>query len=469
MGDDAPHTQQAQAAGGDSFPLPRPSSAPHLACNERAGSSGVSGGLLETQSCGWVSDLADAIVKQVQGSTGVDQGDGGGGSGGLAQGVAVYKQPSGGPTDEGEADLGLEAVDEDIDVPNGGNPKDDKENSVIVTGLPPDITDEELKDLCGIHGRVLSTSIFGKRWGGCIATVQYEDRECARAAAELMHGHTVLGAKLRVEVGTKPSSHSVDARAQQPQRQVAKSRAVLRNTTASMTPRGIERPKDHPVDAKTTGRGSDNNKRRISGDTSAGICAPPDSARAKASHISYTTSAAVKRARQLTEQQPKQSEMHTTSGLSSRLSRAPRDTIPAKEPSIGRVAGKLQGSCQTRGDAGTVGTSGEEAVDDQIFADEFLARVAERMGERLDGRGQLKRYDESNPASRSVHSAGGAASTVGGTRPKQRGETNGRAHFLPASGMEPHGPASSDRKPQSRPSIAPSRYPLGPGPSRAPT
>lgn len=71
---------------------------------------------------------------------------------------------------------------------------------IYAGSLPPDVTDEEVKQLFAAHGRVRSIDvardIFSGRCKG-FAFIQMEGHE-ARAAISALNGHDLRGSTLRV-------------------------------------------------------------------------------------------------------------------------------------------------------------------------------------------------------------------------------------------------------------------------------
>lgn len=84
-------------------------------------------------------------------------------------------------------------------VEEGGEVKqaDLTDAELLVSGMPVGITEEDLRDLFGIHGILLEVSIAVGP-GGFYGLVRYEDQDGALAAIEHMHGHPVLDARLKV-------------------------------------------------------------------------------------------------------------------------------------------------------------------------------------------------------------------------------------------------------------------------------
>lgn len=230
----------------------------------------------------------------------------------------------------------------------------DHERTLLLSGLPPGITNEELRDLCGIHGTIVSACTSDKRWGGRVATVRYKDSESARTAAELMHGHVVLGAKLSVEVGASPGAASTVQR----QQQTTKSRAVCRDSASA-------------ADAEQHSQGAVTRKRRLEGSDGAAYSGA-EASRTKASHITGDAKHSSKPV--FRPSQPKDS--------------SPKEEAGAVGPVKASIAAHSRRP-QSEDDKESSGvTTGSDEAD--IFDDEFFARVDERMNKCLDADGKLK-------------------------------------------------------------------------------
>jgi len=259
-------------------------------------------------------------------------------------------------------------VDEEAD----DRARSDHERTLILSGLPPGITDDELRDLCGIHGTLVSTNMSDKRWGGRVATVQYKDSESARIAAELMHGHVVLGAKLSVEVGASPAAASTAQR----QQQTTKSRAVCRHSASA-------------ADVEQHSPGAVTRKRRLEG-SDAAACSGAEASRTKASHITgnairsskpvFQPSQPKEQQQQERQQQQQQEQQQSTEGRW----RPPEVSGPVKASLAAHSRRPQSGGNK---DLSSVTTSSDEV---DIFNDEFFARVDERMSKCLDANGKLK-------------------------------------------------------------------------------
>mmetsp|Transcript_90329 Transcript_90329/g.173865 ORF Transcript_90329/g.173865 Transcript_90329/m.173865 type:complete len:403 (-) Transcript_90329:50-1258(-) len=273
------------------------------------------------------------------------------------------------------ADTGPSPENE-VDEEANEEARSDHERTLILSGLPPGITDDELRDLCGIHGTLVSTNMSDKRWGGRVATVRYKDSESARIAAELMHGHEVLGAKLSVEVGASPAAASTA------QRQTTKSRAVCRDSSSA-------------ADTEQHSPGAVNRKRCLEG-SDASAYSGAEASRTKASHITgnaIRSSKPVFRPSQQKEQQQQQQEQqHLTEG---------RWRPPGVVGSAGPVKAFLAAHPRrpqlgVHKEQSSVAASNDEV---DIFNDEFFARVDERMNKCLDANGKLKDEGDDEQAS----------------------------------------------------------------------
>jgi len=230
------------------------------------------------------------------------------------------------------ANTGLSA-EKEVDEKPDGQVSGDQKRTVTISGLPMGITDDELRELCSVHGTVV-WNMSDKRNGpsGRVATVRFKDSEGARQAVELMHGSAILGATLSVEIATLPAAA---ARAQR-QHQATKSRAVCRDSASV-------------ADTEPPSPGAVNRKRRLDGSEAAAYSGA-EASRTKASH---------------------------TTG---------HHVVRSVKPVAGPIRPPARQSDASK-EASSVTTNNDET---DIFNDEFFARVDEKMSKCLDAKGKVK-------------------------------------------------------------------------------